>query len=112
VIVLGVSYHARHAIGAHRWRMLHRFTALAWIAGVVHTLGEGTDAGQIWFLAMLAGPAVHRRAGPRVYSPAGWRTTKPENSPPPRAQRVPLSASATVSKRQPATSIHTWPALA
>ena len=59
-------------------------------------------------------PRPRRRAAPRVvgYSPAGWRTTKPENSPPPRAQRVPLSASATVSKRQPATSIHTWPALA
>lgn len=47
-----------------------------------------------------------------VYRPGGWRTTKPENSPPPRAHRVPLSASATVSKRQPATSIQMWPALA
>ena len=46
------------------------------------------------------------------YSPVGWRTTNPLNSPPPRAQRVPLSASATVSKRQPATSIQMWPALA
>jgi hypothetical protein len=53
------------------------------------------------------------RGGPtRTYSPGGWRTTKPENSPPERAQRVPISASATVSNRQPATSIHTWPALA
>ena len=45
-------------IGASRWRKLHRLTALAWIAGIVHTLGEGTDAGQIWFLAMLAIVAV------------------------------------------------------
>jgi len=58
LIILGVSYYARHAIGANRWRKLHRFTALAWIAGVVHTLGEGTDAGQMWFLAMLAVVAV------------------------------------------------------
>jgi methionine sulfoxide reductase heme-binding subunit len=58
LIFLGVSYYARHAIGANRWRKLHRFTALAWVAGVVHTLGEGTDAGQVWFLAMLAIVAV------------------------------------------------------
>jgi sulfoxide reductase heme-binding subunit YedZ len=58
LIVLGVSYYARNAIGANRWRKLHRFTAVAWIAGIVHTLGEGTDAGQLWFLAMLAIVAV------------------------------------------------------
>jgi sulfoxide reductase heme-binding subunit YedZ len=37
-----------------RWRVLHRFTAIAWVLGVVHSLGEGTDAGQTWFLAMTA----------------------------------------------------------
>jgi sulfoxide reductase heme-binding subunit YedZ len=56
--ILGLSYYARHAIGATRWRKLHRLSALAWIAGIVHTLGEGTDAGQIWFLAMLAIVAI------------------------------------------------------
>jgi sulfoxide reductase heme-binding subunit YedZ len=54
LVILGLSYYARQAIGVTRWRKLHRLTALAWIAGIVHTLGEGTDAGQIWFLAMLA----------------------------------------------------------
>lgn len=58
LVFLGVSYYARHAIGANRWRKLHRLTALAWIAGIVHTLGEGTDAGQLWFLAMLVIVAV------------------------------------------------------
>jgi methionine sulfoxide reductase heme-binding subunit len=58
LVILGLSYYARRAIGVNRWRKLHRFTALAWIAGIVHTLGEGTDAGQIWFLAMLAIVAV------------------------------------------------------
>jgi sulfoxide reductase heme-binding subunit YedZ len=58
LVILGLSYYARHAIGVTRWRKLHRLTALAWIAGIVHTLGEGTDAGQIWFLAMLAVVAV------------------------------------------------------
>ena len=52
--LLGLSYYARRWIGAGRWRKLHRFTALAWLAGLFHSLGEGTDAGQLWFLAMVA----------------------------------------------------------
>ena len=56
--LLGLSYYARRCVGAARWRKLHRFTALAWLAGLVHALGEGTDAGQLWFLAMIALVAV------------------------------------------------------
>jgi sulfoxide reductase heme-binding subunit YedZ len=56
--LLGLSYYARRWIGAVRWRKLHRFTALAWLAGLGHALGEGTDAGQLWFLAMLALVAI------------------------------------------------------
>lgn len=54
LVLLGLSYYARRRIGAARWRSLHRFTALVWMAGVAHSLGEGTDAGQAWFLAMVA----------------------------------------------------------
>jgi methionine sulfoxide reductase heme-binding subunit len=54
LLALGLSYYARARIGVQRWRTLHRFTALAWILGVAHSLGEGTDAGQAWFLAMSA----------------------------------------------------------
>ena len=54
MLLLGLSYYARGRIGVQRWRALHRFTALAWILGLVHALGEGTDAGQSWFLAMTA----------------------------------------------------------
>ena len=54
LILLGLSYYARRWVGAVRWRKLHRFTALAWLAGLAHALGEGTDAGQLWFLAMVA----------------------------------------------------------
>jgi sulfoxide reductase heme-binding subunit YedZ len=56
--LLGLSYYARRYVGAARWRKLHRFTALAWLAGLAHALGEGTDAGQVWFLAMIALVAV------------------------------------------------------
>ena len=58
LVLLGLSYYARRYVGAVRWRKLHRFTALAWLAGMVHALGEGTDAGQIWFLAMIALVAI------------------------------------------------------
>jgi methionine sulfoxide reductase heme-binding subunit len=51
--ILGLSYYARKQIGPRRWRTAHRFTAVAWLCGIVHSLGEGTDAGQTWFLAMI-----------------------------------------------------------
>jgi len=51
---LGLSYYARAHIGVQRWRSMHRFVAVAWILGVAHSLGEGTDAGQTWFLVMTA----------------------------------------------------------
>jgi sulfoxide reductase heme-binding subunit YedZ len=54
MLLLGLSYYARARIGPRRWRMLHRFTALAWMLGLAHALGEGTDAGQTWFEAMTA----------------------------------------------------------
>jgi sulfoxide reductase heme-binding subunit YedZ len=54
LIVLGLSYYARTRIGVARWRRIHRFAALAWMAGLAHSLGEGTDAGQAWFIAATA----------------------------------------------------------
>jgi len=50
--LLGLGYYARGLVGQQRWRRLHRFTALAWVLGIAHSLGEGSDAGQDWFLAM------------------------------------------------------------
>jgi methionine sulfoxide reductase heme-binding subunit len=55
---LGLSYYARGWIGQSRWRALHRFTAVFWILGIAHSLGSGTDAGQPWFLIVLAISAV------------------------------------------------------
>lgn len=54
MVIFGLSYYLRERIGIARWKIIHRFTALAWILGVVHTLGEGTDAGETWFLAVTA----------------------------------------------------------
>ena len=86
--LLGLSYYARTRIGVQRWRRLHRFAALAWVLGIVHRLGEGTDAGQAWFLAMTAivvlpalaparrPPAEHRPAN----RPCLERASSPERS--------------------------------
>jgi methionine sulfoxide reductase heme-binding subunit len=54
MLILGLSYYARNRIRQRSWRTLHRFTALAWIAGLAHSLGEGTDAGEAWFVAATA----------------------------------------------------------
>ena len=73
LIVLGLSYYARGRIGVKRWRKLHRFTALAWAAGLVHSLGEGTDAGRVWFVIAtltVAVPAAVLLAGRWLDEPA------------------------------------------
>jgi sulfoxide reductase heme-binding subunit YedZ len=54
IVLLGLSFYARDRIGRDRWKLLHRFTALGWLAGIGHALGEGTDAGRVWFLASIA----------------------------------------------------------
>jgi sulfoxide reductase heme-binding subunit YedZ len=58
LILLGLSYYARRTIGAARWRRLHRFTAVVWAGGLTHALGMGTDAGKLWFLAMIGLVAI------------------------------------------------------
>jgi methionine sulfoxide reductase heme-binding subunit len=50
LLLLGLSYYVRGRIGPARWRRLHRFTALAWVLGVAHGIGEGTDVGSVWFV--------------------------------------------------------------
>jgi sulfoxide reductase heme-binding subunit YedZ len=47
---LGLTYYMRDRIGAARWRKLHRFTAAFWVLAIVHTIGAGSDAAQLWFL--------------------------------------------------------------
>jgi sulfoxide reductase heme-binding subunit YedZ len=53
LILLGPSYYVRRVIGQQRWVKLHRFTAVAWIAGLVHAIGEGSDAGSAWFVLLI-----------------------------------------------------------
>jgi sulfoxide reductase heme-binding subunit YedZ len=81
--LLGLSYYVRAHIGVERWRRLHKLTALAWVLGVVHSLGEGTDAGETWFLVMTAivvVPALALLANRRLL---------PHKPTAPRAQAIP-----------------------
>jgi sulfoxide reductase heme-binding subunit YedZ len=50
--VLGLTYYLRDRIGAARWRRLHRLTAVFWVLAIAHTVGAGSDTGQLWFLAV------------------------------------------------------------
>jgi len=89
---LGLGYYARARIGVARWRALHRFTALAWLLGIVHALGEGSDAGQLWFLAMTAVVVIPALALllVRTLAPARTRTA---SAPAPAHMRAPSAAS-------------------
>ena len=48
VVLLGLSFYARRSIGTRLWRRMHRFTIVAYVLAVVHTLGAGTDASTPW----------------------------------------------------------------
>jgi sulfoxide reductase heme-binding subunit YedZ len=96
LLILGLSFYARARIGVQRWRSLHRYTALAWVLSVGHSLGEGTDAGRIWFLAavgMVVLPTlwllIERHAGaftvPATAPPSA--AAPAETAPPPPAPR-------------------------
>jgi methionine sulfoxide reductase heme-binding subunit len=41
--LLGLSFYARRWIGARTWRRMHRFTIVAYVLALAHTLGAGTD---------------------------------------------------------------------
>jgi sulfoxide reductase heme-binding subunit YedZ len=73
MLILGLSYYVRNRVGVRRWRRLHRLTSLAWIAGVAHSLGEGTDAGLVWFVVctgIVALPAAGLLAYRMLPAPA------------------------------------------
>lgn len=55
---LGLSFYLRRRIGARLWRRLHRFTVVAYVLGLVHAIGAGTDASLPWVrTAMLLSAA-------------------------------------------------------
>jgi methionine sulfoxide reductase heme-binding subunit len=90
--ILGLSFYARARIGRQRWCKLHRFTAVAWILGLAHSLGEGSDAGTAWFLVatgIVGVPAAALLAQRMAAAGAALRNA--------RSRKRPLPASATTS---------------
>lgn len=53
--ILGLSYYARGWIGTNAWRTVHRWTLLAYVLCIGHSIGSGTDSGSGWFLILMAG---------------------------------------------------------
>lgn len=45
---------ARHRFGLRRWRIVHLTTYLAWLLGLVHGLGMGTDQRTSWSVVLTA----------------------------------------------------------
>jgi methionine sulfoxide reductase heme-binding subunit len=103
--LLGLGYYVRGRIGVQRWRVLHRFTALAWLLGVAHSLGSGTDAGQAWFLAMtaiVAGPPLVLLVLRHARVPRG-RAEGAEAGRPGRADSAPAQAHPSRLESRPST---------
>ncbi len=44
VAALGLSFYVRKRIGGKRWRQMHRATVGAYVLGVAHAIGAGSDA--------------------------------------------------------------------
>jgi sulfoxide reductase heme-binding subunit YedZ len=57
-VLLGLSYYARQAIGARRWRSLHRFTPVIYVLAAAHLLGAGSDGGTLAARMAVAGTAI------------------------------------------------------
>ena len=55
---LGLSFYVRRRFGARLWRKLHRFTPVAYVLALVHTLGAGTDAGTPWLRTFMPAGAI------------------------------------------------------
>ncbi len=106
-LLLGPSFYLRKRIGVRRWRKLHRATLAVWVLGVVHTLGSGSDGGELWLRVVVLAPvipivylAVLRLSSP---SPARTQSAQPhQRSPRPSASnagRAPAAPSPRADRR-------------
>lgn len=44
IAALGLSFYVRRRIGGKRWRQMHRATVVAYVLGLAHAIGAGSDA--------------------------------------------------------------------
>ena len=52
-VIFGLSFYVRRRIGARRWRVLHRFTIVAYLLALTHVIGAGFDGLSPWMLGGL-----------------------------------------------------------
>lgn len=67
IIALVVTSLLRHRLGLRTWRAVHWLAYAASPVALLHGLGTGTDAGQLWLRATAVGCAV------AVASAVAWR---------------------------------------
>ncbi|MGA8044726.1 MAG: ferric reductase-like transmembrane domain-containing protein [Dermatophilaceae bacterium] len=67
-LVVAATSLARGRLPHRAWFLVHLSTYAAWVAGVVHGVGIGTDAGRSWMAAITAGcvAAVALAVGARL----------------------------------------------
>src|SRR5690606_36110942 len=60
MLVVGLSFFVRRAIGARLWRLLHFASFAIFLAALVHGLASGTDSATLWARALYwsAGASV------------------------------------------------------
>jgi methionine sulfoxide reductase heme-binding subunit len=67
VVAVVVTSLLRHRIGRRGWRAVHWLAYAAWPVALLHGLGTGSDAGQLWVRGTAAGCAV------AVVAAVAWR---------------------------------------
>lgn len=67
MLILVVTSLLRRHIGIRLWRALHWLAYASWPAAFGHSIGTGTDSGEVWMLAVAAGCLL------AVLAALGWR---------------------------------------
>ena len=70
ILALVVTSLLRQRIGARAWRTVHWLAYVAWPVALLHGVGTGTDAGQLWLRALAAGRVA------TVLAAVGWRMSE------------------------------------
>jgi sulfoxide reductase heme-binding subunit YedZ len=70
ILALVVTSLLRHRMGRRSWRAVHWLAYAAWPIALVHGLGTGTDAGDLWLRA-IAGLCLVA-----VLAAVGWRVSE------------------------------------
>lgn len=100
IAALGLSFYIRRWIGGRRWRQMHRATVAAYLLGVTHAIGSGSDASTpVVRLAVVASvlPAAALfliRNRPRASTTAARAAARAAPSPPAVASTAESTAAA------------------